>query len=93
MKISSSVKNAAINTVTATRSGIGGAPANISSNGKDSVDLSATARNLASLQNGENDVNIDRVREISDAIAAGKLKVDPGRIADSLLASVRELLK
>ncbi|CAM5338825.1 flagellar biosynthesis anti-sigma factor FlgM [Eoetvoesiella caeni] len=93
MKISSSLKNEVVNAPSATRGNAGAAPANTAAGGKSTVDLSATARSLASLQNGDNDVNLERVREISDAIAAGKLKVDPSRIADSLLASVRELLK
>ena len=58
-----------------------------------SVDLSATARQLQQLQSSDNDINIERVQEIKDAIAAGKLKVDTNRIADSLIASARELLK
>lgn len=93
LKISSSLKNAVVNSVPATRNGTGAAPANASGGGKSPVDLSSTARNLASLQNSDNDVNLDRIREVRDAIAAGQLKVDPSRIADSLLASVRELLK
>jgi len=62
-----------------------------SSSGK--VDLSAAARHLSSLQSGDNDVNVARVQEIRDAIASGQLKIDPSRIADGLLASVRDLLK
>jgi negative regulator of flagellin synthesis FlgM len=33
-----------------------------------------------------------RVAQIREAIAAGRYQVDPGRIADGLLDSVRELL-
>lgn len=93
MKISSSTENAAVNAIPATRSGQGTGPANTSASEKSAVDLSATARNLASLQNSDNDINLDRVHEIRDAIAAGQLKVNPSQIADSLLVSVRELLK
>lgn len=56
------------------------------------VALSATARNLAQLENADNDVNIVRVNEIRDALAAGTLKISPERIADGLIASARELL-
>lgn len=56
------------------------------------VALSATARNLAQLENTDNDVNIVRVNEIRDALAAGTLKINPERIADSLIASAHELL-
>ncbi|MCQ9615981.1 flagellar biosynthesis anti-sigma factor FlgM [Paenalcaligenes niemegkensis] len=57
------------------------------------VDLSSTARQLQQLQSSENDINIEHVQAIKDAIAAGKLKIDTSRIADSLIASARELLK
>lgn len=61
--------------------------------GRASVDLSAAARHLSSLESTENDVNVARVQEIRDALASGQLKIDPSRIADGLLASVRDLLK
>jgi len=57
------------------------------------VDLSAAARHLASLQNGEHDIDVAKVQELREAIAAGNLKVDTSRIADKLIASARELLK
>ncbi|WP_237183402.1 flagellar biosynthesis anti-sigma factor FlgM [Pollutimonas thiosulfatoxidans] len=61
--------------------------------GRASVDLSAAARHLSSLESTDNDVNVARVQEIRDALASGQLKIDPSRIADGLLASVRDLLK
>lgn len=61
--------------------------------GKSSVDLSSAARHLSGLENSEGDINIARVSEIRDALASGELKIDPNRIADGLLASVRDLLK
>lgn len=57
------------------------------------VDLSAAARHLAALQNGEHDIDMAKVQELRDAIASGTLKMDTSRIADSLIASARELLK
>jgi negative regulator of flagellin synthesis FlgM len=57
------------------------------------VDLSPAARHLAGLQSSDNDINVARVQEIRDALASGQLKIDPSRIADGLLASVRDLLK
>ena len=56
-------------------------------------DLSPAARQLANLQNGENDIDMARVQQIKDALASGQLKINPERIADGLLASARELLK
>jgi len=61
--------------------------------GKGAVDLSPTARLLAGLQNADDDIDVERVQQIRDAIASGQLKIDSSRIADSLLASVREMLK
>lgn len=56
------------------------------------VALSPMARHLASLANGDNDVNIVRVNEIREALAAGTLQVNPERIADGLIDSARELI-
>lgn len=64
-----------------------------SSSASSAVDLSPAARQLSNLQSSDHDVNVERVNEIRSAIAAGQLKVDPGRIADGLIASVRDLLK
>lgn len=57
------------------------------------VDLSTTARQLQNLQSPEHDINIEKIQSIKDAIASGKLEIDTSRIADSLIASARELLK
>ena len=57
------------------------------------VDLSATARQLAALSSGAHDVDMQKVQAIRDAIASGQLKIDTSRIADSLLASARDLIK
>ena len=56
------------------------------------VALSSASRALA-LQEGSNDINVERVASIRAAIASGQLKIDTGRIADSLIASARDLLK
>ncbi len=57
------------------------------------VDFSAAARQLNSLQDSSADVNMKKVEALRQAIAAGELKIDTSRIADSLIASVRDLLK
>lgn len=92
MKITSSSNNTAVNSVAGTRAAAGGQSAP-SAPGKNPVELSPAARQLAVLQNSDNDVNVERVQALRDAIASGQLKIDTGRIADSLLASARELLK
>lgn len=97
MKITSNSLNSQLaSTVAATRSvrsGNGGASAAGGSGKAVSVDFSAAARHLAALQNGENDIDVDKVQELRDAIASGRLKIDTSRIAESLIASARELLK
>ncbi|MDS1141113.1 flagellar biosynthesis anti-sigma factor FlgM [Pusillimonas sp. SM2304] len=97
MKISSPpVKSPATGNVAGTRAdGVNGAGVSNSTSaaGKSAVDLSPAARHLANLQDADNDINVARVQEIRDALASGQLKIDPSRIADGLLASVRDLLK
>lgn len=56
------------------------------------VELSSTARHLAQLSHTEADINIVRVNEIRNALEQGTLKINPERIADSLIASAHELI-
>lgn len=91
MKISSSANKPVYSTPAPARGAGVAQPA--SGSGKSAVDLSPAARQLASLQNSDHDINLERVQQLRDAIAAGQLKIDPSRIADALLASARELLK
>lgn len=53
------------------------------------VDISESA---ASLNNAGESFNAARVAEIRQAIAEGRFQVNPERIADGLLASVRDML-
>lgn len=97
MKITSTpLKNQLASSIAASRSpraDKGGAPAGAGGGGKAAVDLSPAARHLANLHNSENDIDVAKVQELRAAIASGELKVDTSRIADSLIASARELLK
>ncbi len=63
------------------------------SSGSAQVALSSASRKLLAMQDGTNDINVDRVAAIRAAIASGQLKIDTGKIADSLIASARDLLK
>lgn len=95
MKITSPTVNSTVSTsVTGSRTDAV-ARAGVTSSGstKGAVDLSSTARHLSNLQNTDADINVVRVNEIRDALASGQLKIDPSRIADGLIASVRDLLK
>lgn len=89
------IKSQLANTISATRTArpsVGG-DAGGSAEKAASVDLSAAARNLAALQNTDGDIDMAKVQELRDAIASGQYKVDTSRIAESLIASARELLK
>lgn len=64
-----------------------------SSSNTSSVDLSPAARHLASLNNSDADIRSERVQELRDALASGDLTIDPDRIAEGLLSSIKDLLK
>ncbi|EHK67388.1 flagellar biosynthesis anti-sigma factor FlgM [Achromobacter arsenitoxydans] len=66
---------------------------NASGSSSSQVELSSASRKMLALQDGSNDINVERVAAIRAAIASGQLKIDTGRIADSLIASARDLLK
>lgn len=77
----------------AARPGTAPSGAGAAGGGKGAVDLSAAARHLSGLENADNDISVERIAQIRDAIASGQLKIDASRIADGLIASVRDLLK
>lgn len=56
------------------------------------VDISSLSSRLQEVGAGEAPVDIQRVAEIKQAIAEGHFQINPERIADGLLASVREML-
>lgn len=95
MKINSTSSNPLLNGVAGgTRNDTAShATPGTAASGRTAVDLSPAARHLAALNDGDADVQAERVQQIRDALASGELKIDPSRIADGLLASVRDLLK
>ncbi|MFT0531533.1 flagellar biosynthesis anti-sigma factor FlgM [Castellaniella hirudinis] len=94
MKINTSSSSPLINGVPGnTRHDSSPAQAGGGAKNRADVDLSPAARQLAALNDDSADVRAERVQQIRDALASGELKIDAGRIADSLLASVRDLLK
>jgi negative regulator of flagellin synthesis FlgM len=56
------------------------------------VDISSLSASLQEVGTGETPVNTQRVAEIKQAIAEGRFQINPERIADGLLASVRDML-
>lgn len=55
--------------------------------------LSTRLQEIEASLGSEPTVNAQRVAEIKQAIAEGRFKVDPEKIADGLLKSVREMLE
>ena len=95
MKINSTSSNPLLNGVSGasrTEAQPHAGPASATSTGSE-VALSPAARQLAALQSGDDDIRTERVQQLRDALASGDLRIDPSRIADGLLASVRDLLK
>ena len=96
MKITSNTLKSQLAGIAPTRNSRGAAGSEAAAGGGNkaaAVDLSPAARQLAGLQNSDNDIDVAKVQELRDAIASGQLKIDTSRIADSLIASARELLK
>jgi negative regulator of flagellin synthesis FlgM len=56
------------------------------------VDISSLSARLQEVGAGETPVNAQRVAEIKLAISEGRFQINPERIADGLLASVRDML-
>lgn len=91
---STSIKGSIPRPGSVTRSSQGGKSGSVQATSPaSSVELSSTARHLATLANNENNINPVRVNEIRAALADGTLKIDAERIADGLIESARELLQ
>ena len=72
----------------------GGSAAPAQTGGDASVSLSGLSSQLRSLAaSGEADIDVAHVESIKQAIADGTLTMDPGKIADGILATARDLLK
>jgi negative regulator of flagellin synthesis FlgM len=56
------------------------------------VDISSLSTQLQEVGAGETPMNTQRVAEIKQAISEGRFSINPERIADGLLASVRDML-
>lgn len=71
-------------------------PANVpqrpESEAGDRVDISSLSSQLHEVGGGEAPINAERVAEIKLAISEGRFQINPERIADGLLSSVRDML-
>lgn len=87
MKIDNSIKGLA------PRSGaVANRPATPAGNAPDAVGMQVELSGPAKLQQGGAAFDAQRVAEIRQAIAEGRFQVNPERIADGLVDSVREML-
>jgi len=94
MKIGHLENNAATPAVGERKTGAAAAPptgagAGVEASAK--VELSSTVTQLAA-GGSEGVFDVDKVQRISDAIRDGKFEVNPGAIADKLIANAQELL-
>lgn len=56
------------------------------------VDISSLSARLQEVGAGETPIDAQKVAEIKQAISEGRFQINPERIADGLLSSVREML-
>lgn len=58
----------------------------------DRVDISSLSARMQEVGAGDTAMNSARVAEIKQAISEGRFQINPEKIADGLLASVRDML-
>lgn len=94
MKIDSSVKSVAPKPTGGTSRPAVGAKSNASAAAGPQVELSSVATHLHAGQVGatSDTFNAEKVAEIRQAIAEGRFQINPDRIADGLINSVRDML-
>lgn len=92
MKINSGLPSvASVPDRTRARGSAATAPAHDSAS-SEQVDISSLSARLQEIGTGEAPVDVERVAEIKRAIAEGRFQINPERIADGLLSSVRDML-
>lgn len=95
MKIDSGVKSVGASVAAARPAGAGNAQRQPESGSAARVDISSLSARLQVIgaeMTGEVPVDSARISEIKQAITEGRFSVNPERIADGLLQSVREML-
>lgn len=92
MKINSAIPSVSNTTSTGRAGGLASEPPRAEAPSAERVDISAASVELLETSGAEAPVNAERVAEIKQAIAEGRFQINPERIADGLLASVRDML-
>ncbi len=67
-------------------------PPRTESGASERVDISSLSARLQEVGSGEAPFNAQRVSDIKQAISEGRFQINPERIADGLLTSVRDML-
>lgn len=92
MKINSAIPSVGSTPDTARTRGQAQPQATSGSSASERVDISSLSARLQEVGAGEAPVNAQRVAEIKQAIAEGRFQINPEKIADGLLNSVRDML-
>lgn len=95
MKIDSSIKTAAVAPLgeAPVRPDKTGQRTEVAANDRDNVQLSAQLRNIEKNFASGEVFNAARVEEIKQAISEGHFVVNPDKVADRLLETVRDLIQ
>lgn len=92
MKINSSIPSVGQPTDIGRNRATPSAATKSASAGGERVDISPLSAQLQEVGAGETAVSSARIAEIKQAIADGRFQINPEKIADGLLASVRDML-
>lgn len=95
MKIDSGVKSVGTSVATSRPATAGNAQRSSGSGGAERVDISSLSARLQVIgaeMTTDAPVDAARIAEIRQAIAEGRFSINPERIADGVLQSVREML-
>ncbi len=68
------------------------APKSAGTTSGERVDISSLSARLQEVGAGDAPIDVQKVAEIKQAISEGRFQINPERIADGLIASVREML-
>ncbi|MEW6513276.1 MAG: flagellar biosynthesis anti-sigma factor FlgM [Pseudomonadota bacterium] len=92
MKISSNLPTIGNAPGTGSPKGVASADKSAGTPSGERVDISSLSARLQEVGAGETPVNAQKVAEIKQAISEGRFQINPERIADGLLNSVRDML-
>ena len=92
MKINSALSPVGTPSESGRARGTAATPPQTASGASERVDISTLSARLMEAGAGEAPVDTQRIAEIKQAISEGRFQINPERIADGLLASVRDMV-